>query len=267
MSAVPSSAVRTTGEGPTVILVHGTATDAATWLIQHKTLRDLRLVSYHRRGTPAWPVPDVRALDTAIHARDLVEVIGEHGGERPTVCGSSYGGVVVLEAMRTRPELFGRAIICEPPLPPSSDQPAVPADWLSDFERAMAEQGGRAAAELFLRTVLSDQAFEALPRRWQERAKDLWEQIASDVYALANTAHNYRGLAQIEVPTLLLGGANSPPMYRRTLEVLSDALPDARLEIIASAGHMMHADAARRFNLLVTDWARNANDRGRAAVE
>ena len=41
----------------------------------------------------------------------------------------------------------------------ASDAAATPAAFLDAYDRKLAEQGGRAAAEMFLRTVLGDAAF------------------------------------------------------------------------------------------------------------
>ena len=57
------------------------------------------------------------------------------------------------------------------------------------------------------------------------------------------------------MPTLLLGGARSAPYFRPTLEALREHLPHARLEVVANAGHMLHAEASRRFADLLTSFA------------
>jgi pimeloyl-ACP methyl ester carboxylesterase len=54
---------------------------------------------------------------------------------------------------------------------------------------------------------------------------------------------------------VLLGGERSARWYRRTLDELHRALPAARLEIVPGAGHMLHADAPRRFHALLEDFA------------
>ena len=96
------------------------------------------------------------------------------------------------------------------------------------FERTLAEQGGLAAGELFLRAVLRD-AFERIPIAFRERSMARWPEIRADSAAL------------------LLGGERSAAYFRPTLEALQRALPDATLEFVPHAGHMLHAEARRRF--------------------
>jgi pimeloyl-ACP methyl ester carboxylesterase len=68
--------------------------------------------------------------------------------------------------------------------------------------------------------------------------------------------------ATITAPTLFLTGAHSPPAVQRVVALLTEAVPQARRECIAGAGHMgpishpaavneaiaRHVDAASRTN-------------------
>ena len=220
------------------MLVHGSAADRSTWSIQlaSAALRErFELVAYDR--TPRPEVSD--------HAADLAAVIGEG---RVIAVGSSFGAVIVLECARRRPELLRGMVLCEPPLPPSDDAPPVPDGFLAELDARAAEAGGAAAAEMFLRMVLGDAAFERMPRLYRERATAQWEPLRADCHALGAYHVRYAELGRVTVPALLLGGDRSAPYFRPTLEALSRALGRARLEILAGAGHMMHADAHRSFH-------------------
>ena len=240
------------GRGPLVVLVHGSATDHATWTIQlaNPALRErVRLVAYDRRigGT------------IAEHAAELGALIeAEAGGERALAVGSSCGGVVVLElARRGCPALAG-AVLLEPPLPPSDDAPSYmsrQAALLAELDRLAAAEGPAAAAELFLRTVLGDQAWSRLPRRFQERSKTFWPQIHGDCHALAAYRVRYPELGAVALPVLLLGGDRSAPYFRPTMEALAAALGQARMDILPGAGHMMQAEASRGFHERVLGFA------------
>jgi pimeloyl-ACP methyl ester carboxylesterase len=233
------------GHGPRVVLVHGSATDHATWAIQLAShLKDsFMLVAYDRRSD---------APDVAAHAADLAAVI-----DRPSVLlvGSSFGAVVVLELVRTRPELCAGAVLIEPPMAASDELAAAPAALLAELDRCAAEHGGPAAAEKFLRTVLGDEAFARIPRAFAERSKAKWPEIRSDSAALIAYRPRYGELASVELPILLLGGDRSAPYFRDTLLALRAALPRARLEVVPSAGHMLHAEAPRRFAELLVAFA------------
>jgi pimeloyl-ACP methyl ester carboxylesterase len=238
------------GEGPPLLLVHGSAVDHGTWSIQRAGLRGrLRLLLYDRRGTGRSPLPEGRTyLTVEEHAQDAARLIQARAAGGPLVaCGSSYGAVVVLELARRWPGLLRGAVLLEPPLPPADDVPAMPVGFVERFDRAVAEAGGSAGAELFLRHVLGDEGFERMPRLHQQRALAHWEPIRHDCEALPRYHVDYPSLARVRTPVLLLGGDRSPPRFRQTLEALRASLGDARLEVLAGAGHMVHAEAHRRF--------------------
>jgi pimeloyl-ACP methyl ester carboxylesterase len=233
------------GQGPRVLFIHGSAADHTSWSIQLASpLRErFTLVAYDRRA-------DHTTVEQ--HAADAAEVLA---GDRALVVASSFGAVVALELLRTRPELCAGAILIEPPMGSSDDVPAAPAPFLAEFDRLAAEQGGPAAGEFFLRTVLGDAAFERIPRAYQDRSKQRWAEIRTDSGALLAYRPRYAELAAIDVPVLLLGGERSASYFRPTLEALCRALPRARIEIVAAAGHMLHAEAPRRFAELLTAFA------------
>lgn len=238
------------GAGPTVVLVHGSATDHATWTIQiaSSLTEELRLVAYDRRGSGRSPT-DQAVVTIEEHAEDLIGVIDDHAaGGAATVVGSSFGAAVVLEAARRWPQRVRSAVLIEPPLAASDDAAAVPAGFLPALDALAASAGPEAAAERFLRTVLGDVAFERMPRAFAARSKAMWTQIRADSHALAAYRVRYDELGAVAVPIRLLGGDRSAAYFRPTLEALARALPRATLEIIAGGGHMLHAEAPRAFH-------------------
>jgi pimeloyl-ACP methyl ester carboxylesterase len=245
MSSTDVVRVVRTGQGPPVLFIHGSATDHATWAIQLASpLRHrFTLIAYDRRSD---------ATTVEEHAADAAELLA---GRRALIVGSSFGAVCTLELMRTRPELCAGAILIEPPMAAADDLSAAPAAFLAEFDRRVAEQGGPAAGEFFLRTVLGDAAFDRIPRAFQERSMAKWAEIRADSVALIAYRPRYAELAAVQVPALLIGGERSAPYFRPTLEALRAALPNARLEIIPAAGHMLQAEAPRKFADLLTSFA------------
>ena len=234
------------GRGPRVLFIHGSAADHMTWSIQLASrLREhFEMIAYDRR---------VDATSVEDHARDAATVICD--GEPPILAGSSFGSVIALELMRTRPELCRGAILIEPPMAASDDLAAASTAFLDEFDRRAAALGGPAAGEFFLRFVLGDAVFERMPRAFQERAASKWAEIRADSAALIAYKPRYSELATVTVPTLLLGGERSAPYFRATLDALLAALPQARLEVVPSAGHMLHAEAARKYADLLIGFA------------
>lgn len=237
------------GEGHPLVLVHGSAADAEGWTTQLATLREtFRLLVYDRRGTQRSPLPPgATGWSVLEHAEDLLALARRELGRPVFAAGSSFGAVCLLEAARRDPGAFSGLALIEPPLPESDAAPPVPESFLTELERRRAASGGEAAAAFFLRAVLGRDAYEAMPERWKARALALHEQIVLDSRALADYPPRFDDLSDLRVPTLLLGGGRSAPHFKATLRTLERSLPDATLEIIPSAGHMLHAEVARTF--------------------
>ena len=231
-----------------MLMIHGSAADHTTWSIQLASpLRErFTMIAYDRR---------LGAATVEEHAADAAEVLAGERARAALIVGSSFGSVVGLELMRTRPELCAGAVLIEPPMAASDDATAAPATFLAEFDRIAAEQSGPAAGEFFLRTVLGNEAFDRIPRAFQERSKQKWAEIRADSAALLAYRPRYHELAAVTMQVLLLGGDRSAPYFRATLEALAAALPHARIETVKGAGHMLHAEARATFADLLVAFA------------
>jgi esterase len=230
------------GQGPRLVLVHGSATDHTAWMIQLSSpLRDqFELVAVDRSRT---------ATTVEEHAAALAEV------GRGIYVGTSFGAVCVLELARLHPELVAGMVLIAPPMVADDNAASAWAGFLAEFDRRIAADGGPAAGEYFLRGVLGDATFERIPAVFAERSTSRWAEIRNDSAALVAYKPRYAELGRMTTPTLLLGGAKSEPFFRATLDALAAALPNARLEIISGAGHMLHVEAARELGKLLIEFA------------
>jgi pimeloyl-ACP methyl ester carboxylesterase len=253
----PPLGAREVGQGPPMLLVHGSAASADGWAPQLRGLQDrFQLFAVDRRGTGRSPLePGVDAYSVAEHAEDLAEFIQARGLPPPVLCGSSFGAVVALHLARTRPELVRGMVLAEPPLSPQATLPKQMVEFLAEFRRTLAEEGGPAGVRLFLRTVVGEADFEAMPAAWRSRAEGLWEAVRRDVEALAGYDPALSGLRGLRVPALMLGGGRSQGYYVFTLERLRMLLPVSARLTLDGAGHMMHLDQPEAFNRAVTAFA------------
>ena len=108
---------------------------------------------------------------------------------------------------------------------------------------------------MFLRTALGDPSFERMPQAFRDRATAKWREIRSDSVALLAYRPRYDELAAVKIPILLVGGDRSAAYFCHTLDALEAALPAARRETVTGAGHMLQAEAARKFNELLARFA------------
>ena len=173
--------------------------------------------------------------------------------------------MVSLELAARAPERVAGLVLCEPPLSPHDLVPGAPAGFGCAFDRVWASRGGEAAGELFLRAVMGDAGFEAVPGRFRRGLCATYRQIRADMIALARYRVDYARLGRIDRPVLLLAGERSPAHYRPALDALERVLARARRAVISRAGHAMHVDGHRAFHREVIGFAREIGYLGEPA--
>lgn len=98
------------GEGPPVLLVHGSVLNGEmTWAQQRPLADRWGLVVPDRRGYS--PNPPVEREDFAVDAGDIAEMLGDG----MHLVGHSYGGVIALLAAAQRPDAVRSLTVIEPP--------------------------------------------------------------------------------------------------------------------------------------------------------
>jgi pimeloyl-ACP methyl ester carboxylesterase len=102
--------VTVNGDGPPLVLVHGSVSNgAATWSAQAPLGERFRLVVPDRGGY--WPNPPLERIDWEQQAVEIAELL-EPGAH---LVGHSYGAVVSLVAAGLRPEAVASLTLVEPP--------------------------------------------------------------------------------------------------------------------------------------------------------
>ncbi len=106
----------TMGTGDCLVLTHGSWTDGTGWdRVVGALAERYQVVVWDRRGhsrSQAGDGPGSRAEDAA----DLAGLIEHVGGQPVHVAGNSYGAIVTLTLVISRPELVATATVHEPPL-------------------------------------------------------------------------------------------------------------------------------------------------------
>jgi pimeloyl-ACP methyl ester carboxylesterase len=241
----PPEAVQTLGDGPDLVLIHGTASDASSWGLLARILRDrVRVTAYDRRGTARWPL-DAGAAPPSVtdHVADSADIIRGLRTGPAYVCGLSFGAVIALELTRRRRELVRGVVLFEPAIAAEDHLGSVPSAVFRQFDELVRQGKGPQAAEDFHRRVLSERGWALLPPEAKEQARRLWRQIHWDLLAGAAYRPRYSELKEIDVPVLLLHGARSRPVFEASLRALDAALPRSERKLLEFAGHRLFGQA------------------------
>lgn len=239
-SAVSRAAVAysVSGSGPGVVLLHATLSRARAWLpVERGLVRRARVVAIDRRGHRASPDPDPMRLTIADHVADVASVIEREGMAPALVVGHSFGGCVALELAARRPDLVSAVVAYEPPyLAVASAR--VRAELARVGAATAAAHGagdGPLAAETFLRAVLGDAGYAALPAGVRAAVLREGDAAASDAqFAGLEPA----GLSRIHVPVTIVVGTASGRLYREVADALAAAIPTAVVVDVPGADHM-----------------------------
>lgn len=220
------------GEGAPILCIHGSSSSAMLWRdAAVEALSSLgRVIVYDRRGCTRSERPEPLETSVAQQAEDAAALLDGLDATPAVVIGRSYGGEVATElALRHRDHV--RALILLEGFPRLLD-PEVAAFAASvdrAVEKAAATDPSR-AAEALHRQVLG--------KRWDAYPDELRAMFTANSPAVLAEARgawlevSEAELGELDVPTLLVAAASSPPAFRRGTERTAAALPDAHVALI-----------------------------------
>ena len=110
--------VQIRGEGPIVVLIHGSVSDARTWDAQKGPLSErAEVVTYSRRfHWPNEPATDTTTYSMGEQVDDLIQLISSLDHRPVSLVGHSYGGFIALNTTLRGPDLVERQVLIEPPV-------------------------------------------------------------------------------------------------------------------------------------------------------
>lgn len=244
------------GPGPIpVVLLHGFPFDSDLWRPQMPALADrYRVIAPDLRGFGASQLV-AEAYTIARLADDVADLLDALGLGRAVIGGLSMGGYVAFEFFRRHPRRVAALVLAD--TRPDPDGPEGQANRARMAELARI-QGSRAVVDELLPKLLSAGTRAQKPE--VERAlRDMMEAanpeaIAAALMAMAARDDSRPLLPEIDVPTLVIGGAEdslTPPEHMREW---GHQIPRARLELIEGAGHVSNLEQPEAFNALLLDF-------------
>jgi pimeloyl-ACP methyl ester carboxylesterase len=244
---------RRLGQGPAVVMLHGSMESARSHMALASALADQFTVYLpDRRGRGvSGPYGDSYTIRREVE--DLAAVLAASGAR--DVFGVSSGGLVVLEAARTLPGIE-RIALYEPALLLDGYQPSL-VDWLPRFDREIAD--GKTAAALItsmLGLQLGPAIFNKMPRWLLEgftnmamKSEDrkagpddvtmrkLAPTLRYEGQLIAEMAGSLESFHDLAADVLLLGGSKGLTFLKPGLAALEQVLPHVRRVEFAGLDH------------------------------
>lgn len=246
------------GEGPPLVVVHGSWTDHTAWQGVAERLADsFRVIRYDRRGCSRSERPE--GARTRRHDEDdLAGIIETHAAGRASVVASSFGGLITLGLAARRPELLDRLCVHEAPcasLAVDGEEARVvdesAAATAGVVEQIEAGDSAGAARRFVEELALGPGGWELLPEAIRatfvnnaptfaaEQSDPAWSDL--DIAAITENGH----------PLLLTKGTAGPAWFGILLDRLAEALPHAETAVIEGAGHSPHMSHPDDFARLI----------------
>ena len=248
-----SVAYRCIGEGPpALVLLHGFLCDSRVWRHQLLELSDrFTVVAWDApgAGSSSDPADPFRLPDWGHCLAEFLSVVGI---ARAQFLGLSWGGVLAQEFYRLYPTRVTGLVLAD-----------TYAGWKGSFPESVCEQR---LARCLLEASLPAEEFVArwVPQDFFTEAASL--DLQAEMSAVVSGFHplGFRLMAKslaetdttnllptIEVPTLLLWGADDRRSPLSVAAQLCDAIPNSELAVIADAGHVSNMEQPKEFNVHV----------------
>jgi pimeloyl-ACP methyl ester carboxylesterase len=215
-------------DAPLVVLIHGSM-DRSTGMLRlsRKLDAEARVLRYDRRGYGR-SAPHDGPFDMGEQVADLVELLG---GRRAVLVGHSYGGNVALATAARHPHLVSAVAIYETPL---SWEPWWPGTTAGGS--ALATRGSTAdAAEGFMRRLIGNQRWEALPERTRDIRRTEGAAMVGELTDLGRHAPWQPGEI---LQTVVAGfGSDGAAHHRRGMEQVAATIASASVVELRGCRH------------------------------
>ena len=249
------------GQGEPLVCIHGALCDFRVWSpVLGPLCQRFRVISPSLRHCfpDRW---DGRGdtFNIPRHVNDVVSFIAAIGAP-VNLLGHSRGGHIALRAAQARPDLVGRLILAEPggeldaDLTPPGEPPALRRSALAVAAGMITDGNVEGGLELFVDAVDGVGAW----RNHTEASRQTFRDNAFTLVGQVNDQRKPYCLADakgIRAPTLFLGGEQTGGSLKTVLRALATHVPNAKVEIIPGAKHLMFVHDPARFSNAIIDFA------------
>jgi pimeloyl-ACP methyl ester carboxylesterase len=227
---------------PRVVFIHGSLDRSTAFLRVARELQDLTVLRFDRRGYGrSLAVGPSASFEDQVD--DLASVVD---GEPAVVVGHSLGGIVALTFACRHPDLAPAVVAYEAPMPWLSSWPSNTAGGVA---LGTGDEGD--AAEAFMRRIVGDERWEALPPRTKEQRRAEGPALVAELRSLRPPHPAPYDAAAMPVPVVAGHGEVSRPHHQQAARSLANAVPRGELMVIDGASHGAHLTHPREFAGLV----------------
>lgn len=241
---------REAGEGTPLVLLHGFPLNSAQWEPQlANPPAGWRLIAPDLRGFGASSGGGSGPYTMDVFAQDVASLLDSLGVERAVLCGVSMGGYVTFAFLRGFRERVLGLVLSDTRAGADDEQARVARKALAE---RVGEQGAAAVRSAMLPKLVSAATHRDHPEV-VERVAGMIDVAPVDalqraLHGLATRHDSEPLLRTIEVPTLIVVGADDEITPPGDAQLLARGIRGARLELIRDAGHLPNLEQPEMFD-------------------
>jgi pimeloyl-ACP methyl ester carboxylesterase len=235
-----------------LLLIHGHMLNCASWQPQIDALRHhVTVLAPDLPGHGDAP-PDINACTIDALADRCDALLDAHGVERSIVCGLSMGGYVALALCRRYPIRVAGLVLCATRAEADTPERRTHRDQLA---AAVEKHGVGVVVDDLLPHLFAARTYRKCPKLVATVRHDMeltsQQGCVAAIVAMRDRPDLTMHLAAMDLPALILHGADDTRTPRRYAEALRDGLPNAALHIVPDAGHLLNLEQPDHVNTLL----------------
>jgi len=241
------------GSGQVILFIHGYPLNRQMWAPQVAGLSQharVLVVDLHGHGDSIVGDDD-HSMDNL--AEDCKELLESLSIRKPVVlCGLSMGGYITLAFYRRNPELLAGMVLTATRA--AADTPAA-REGREKAIQTVKESGSGTVIEAMLPKLLSPVSLANNPEL-VNHVRQIMTSITdrtfiNDLVGLKDRPDSTRLLPTMHLPVLIIHGEDDQIVPLEEARLMQRAIPDARLEVIPQAGHLLNLEQPVAFNRAV----------------
>lgn len=233
----------TFGTGEPVFLLHGGMVDYTSWFFQIKELaKYFRIIAPDTRAHGRTTDSDKR-LSYQLLASDISQLMEKLDIKKASFVGWSDGGCTSLVLGLKYPELVKKLVLCGTPYNISNFYPEI-FESFSNVDPNNLPKG-----------------YKFIKKAYEKVASDPenWPSLMEKEMDMAKREPNFTldQLKNIESPSLIIDGEKEHLYPLEVMQEMTDAMPNARLEVIPGGTHLVLMEKPKLVNQLIISFLKN----------
>lgn len=247
------------GTGEPIVMIAGFASGAWQWFKQINDLaKNFRVITFDARGISRSKLAEGETASIKAIADDICELLDTLKIEKASILGTSFGGFVAQDFALRYPERLNKLILACTSF--GGKHHVLPDNFevISAFSATenlnSSERIKKFMVPAFTRDFIENN-FDVIEQVCKFREINI---VPENVYLQqlqAATAFDMKNeVSQIETKTLIISGDKDQVVPMQNSINLANEIPNSRLEIVQSSGHLFFIEQAEKFNKIVTEF-------------